>query len=57
MTRPQKQDVQARQPRTQELTQRRQEANLLILALYTLIEGAEQEWKIPIRKKAGPKRS
>ena len=34
-----------------------QEANLLLLALNTLIEVAEQEWKIPIRKKAGTKRS
>jgi len=57
MTRTQKQDLQALQQRNQELTHMLQEANLLLLALNTLIEVAEQEWKIPIRKKAGTKRS
>jgi len=56
-TRTQKQDVQAPQQRNQELLQRLQEANLLLLALNTMIEVAEQELKVPIRKKSGPKRS
>lgn len=57
MTRTQKQDVQAQQQRNQELTQLLQEANLLLLALNTMIEVAEQELKIPIRKKSGTKQS
>ncbi|HEX8426129.1 transposase [Hymenobacter sp.] len=57
MTRTQKQDIQVLQQRNQELTQLLQEANLLILALNTMIEVAEQELKIPIRKKSGTKRS
>jgi transposase-like protein len=57
MTRTQKQDVQALQQHSQELTQLLQEANLLILALNNMIEVAERELKIPIRKKSGTKRS
>ncbi|WP_324680349.1 transposase [Hymenobacter sp. GOD-10R] len=57
MTRTQKQDVHALQQCNQELTQLLQEANLLILALNTMIEVAEQELKISIRKKSGTKRS
>lgn len=57
MTRTQKQDVQALQQRNQELTQLLQDANLLILALNTLIDVAEHELKVPIRKKPGTKRS
>lgn len=49
MTRTQKQDVHALQQRNQELAPLLQEANLLILALHTMIEVAEQELKIPIR--------
>jgi hypothetical protein len=39
------------------LTQRPQDAHLLLLALHTLIAVAEQERKVPIRKKSGTKRS
>lgn len=41
----------------QESQQHLQEANLKIQALNTLIDVAEDEFKIPIRKKAGAKRS
>jgi transposase-like protein len=57
MTRTQKRDLEALQHRNQELTQLLQDANLLILALNTLIDVAEQELKVPIRKKSGTKRS
>jgi transposase-like protein len=57
MTRTQKQDVQALQQRNQELTQMLQDANLLLLALNTMMEVAEQELNIPIRKKPGTKQS
>ena len=57
MTRTQKRDLQALQQRNAELEQTVQQANLLILALHTMIEVAEQELKLPIRKKSGTKRS
>ncbi|RTQ53427.1 hypothetical protein EJV47_01420 [Hymenobacter gummosus] len=57
MTRTQKRGLEALQQRHQELTQLLQDANLLILALNTLIEVAEHELKVPIRKKSGAKRS
>jgi hypothetical protein len=57
MTRPQKRDLEAQQQPNQEWTQRLQEANRLLLALTPLLEGAEQELKIPIRQKSGTKRS
>ncbi len=46
MTRTQKRDVQALR-----------QANLLILAPHTMMEVAEQELQLPIRKKSGTKRS
>jgi transposase len=57
MTRTQKRDVQALQQHNGELEQALQQANLLILALHTMIEVAEQELQVPIRKKSGTKRS
>ena len=57
MTRTQKRDVQALQHRNGELEETLQQANLLILALHTMIEVAEQELQLPIRKKSGTKRS
>ena len=57
MTRTQKRDVQALQQHNGELKEALQQANLLILALHTMIEVAEQELKLPIRKKSGTKRS
>lgn len=55
MTHTQKQEVQALKQRNTELEQALQQANLLILALNTMIEVAEKELKIPIRKKSGTK--
>lgn len=57
MTRTQKRDVHALQQRNGELEQALQQANLLILARHTMIDVAEQELQLPIRKKAGTKRS
>ncbi len=55
MTTTQKQEVHALKQRNAELEQALQQANLLILALNTMIEIAEKELKIPIRKKSGTK--
>ena len=49
--------LQALQQRNEESEQTLQQANLLILALHTLIEVAEQELQVPIRKKSGTKQS
>ena len=57
MTRTQKRDVHVLQQRNGELVEALQQANLLILALHTMIEVAEQELKLPIRKKFGTKRT
>ena len=57
VTRTQKRDVHALQQRNGELEEALQQANLLILALHMMIEVAEQELKLPIRKKSGTKRS
>ncbi len=57
MTRTQKRDVRALQQRNAELEEVLQQANLLILALHTMMEVAEQEFQLPIRKKFGTKRS
>ncbi|MGI4737463.1 MAG: hypothetical protein ACRYG7_20040 [Janthinobacterium lividum] len=54
MTRTQKRDVQALQQRNDELEQALQQANLLILALNTMIDVAEQERQVPSRKKLAP---
>ncbi|MBT9395069.1 transposase [Hymenobacter sp. NST-14] len=55
MTKTQKQDLQALKQRNTELEQALQQANLLILALNTMIEVAEKELKLPIRKTSGTK--
>ena len=55
MTTTQKQDLQALKQHNAELEQALKQANLLILALNTMLEVAEKELKIPIRKKSGTK--
>ena len=57
MTEKQKQDLHALQQRNKELERAVKEANLMILALNSLIDVAEKDLKIPIRKKRGTKRS
>lgn len=57
MTEKQKKDLYALQQRNKELERAVKDANLMILALNTLIDVAEQDLKIPIRKKPGTKRS
>jgi transposase len=57
MTEKQKQDLHALQQRNKELERAVKEANLMILALNSLIDVAEQDLKIPIRKKRGTKQS
>ena len=57
MTEKQKQNLYALQQRNKELERAVTDANLMILALNTLIDVAEQDLKIPIRKKRGTKRS
>ena len=57
MRRTQKRDVHALQQHNGELGEALQQANLLILAPHAMIEVAEQELKLPIRKKFGTKRS
>ena len=57
MKRTQKRNIQALQHRNVELEQTVQQANLLILALYIMMEVVEQELQLPIRKKSGTKRS
>ena len=54
MTRTQKRDIQALQQHNSELEETLQQANLLILALHTMIEVAEQELHVPIRKSLAP---
>ncbi|MEJ7660193.1 MAG: transposase [Hymenobacter sp.] len=55
MTHTHKQEMQALKQRNAELEQALQQANLLILALNTMVEVAEEELKIPSRKKSGTK--
>jgi len=43
------------QQRNAELEQALAQANLLILALYTMVEVAENDLQVPIRKKSGTK--
>ena len=57
VSRTQKRDVYALQQRNGELEEALQQTNLLILALHTMIEVAEQELELPIRKKSGTNRS
>lgn len=55
MTTKQKQEIHAWKQRNAELEHALQQANLLILAHNTMIEVAEKELKLPIRKKSGTK--
>jgi len=57
MTEKQKKDLYALQQRNKELERAVKESNLMIHALNTLIDVAEKDLKIPIRKKRGTKRS
>jgi transposase len=57
MTEKQKKDLHALQQRNKELERAVKESNLMIHALNTLIDVAEKDLKIPIRKKRGTKRS
>ncbi|RZK35885.1 MAG: transposase [Hymenobacter sp.] len=57
MKQAQKRDMAALKQRNDELEQTLQQANLLILALNTMIETAEKELNVPIRKKSGTKQS
>jgi len=56
MTDHQKKDLKALQLRTKELEKSLKDANLMILVLNTMIDVAEKDLKIPIRKKRGTKR-
>lgn len=55
MTGQQKNDLKALQLRNKELEKSLKDANLMILALNTMIDVAEKDLKIPIRKKRGTK--
>jgi transposase len=57
MSEKQKLDLQAIRQRNKELEKALKEANLMIHALNTMINIAEADLKIPIRKKPGTKRS
>jgi transposase len=53
----QKQNLEALKQRNKQLEKALEQANLMILALHTMIEVAEKDLKISIRKKLGTKRS
>ena len=57
MTDKQKRHLHILQQRNKELERAVKEANLMILALNSLIDVAEQDLKISIRKKRGTKQS
>jgi transposase len=57
MNEKQKQNVEALKQRNKDLEKALQDANLMILALHTMIDIAEKDLKISIRKKSGTKRS
>jgi transposase len=57
MSEKQKQDLQSLQQRNKDLERALKDANLMIHALNTMIDVAEDSLKIPIRKKRGTKRS
>ena len=57
MSEKQKDDVQALRQRNKELDKALKEANLMILALNTMIDYAEKDLNIPVRKKRGTKQS
>ncbi len=57
MTDKQKQNIEALKQRNKELEKSLQQANLMILALNTMIDVAEKDLKVPIRKKRGTRQS
>ena len=57
MSEKQKQNLAALQQRNKDLERALQDANLMILALNTMIDVAEKDFKISIRKKRGTKQS
>ncbi len=57
MNEKQKQNLEALKQRNKDLEKALQDANLMILALHTMIEVAEKDLKVSIRKKSGTKRS
>ncbi len=57
MNEKQKQNLEDLKQRNKDLEKALKNANLMILALHTMIEVAEKELKISIRKKSGTKRS
>jgi transposase len=57
MTEKQQQDLHALGQRNKELERAVKEANRMILALNSLIDIAEQDLRIPIKKKLGTKQS
>jgi hypothetical protein len=57
MNEKQKQNLEALKYRNKDLEKALKEANLMILALHTMIDVAEKDMKIAIRKKSGTKRS
>ena len=57
MSEKQKQNLAALQQRNKDLERALQDGDLIILALNTMIDVAEKDFKIPIRKKLGTKQS
>ncbi|MDO1450555.1 transposase [Rhodocytophaga aerolata] len=57
MSEKQKQNLEALKQRNKDLEKALQEANLMILALHTMIDVAEKDFQLSIRKKSGTKRS
>jgi transposase len=57
MTEQEKQNLQALKQRVKELEKSLEHANVLIYGLNSMIDYAEKEMQIPIRKKRGTKRS
>lgn len=55
MTEKEKQNLQTLQQRNKQLEKALKDANLMVLALNTMIDVAEEELKIPVRKKRGTK--
>lgn len=55
MTEEQKQNLKSLQDRVKELEQSLEQANVLIYGLNSMIDYAEKEFEIPIRKKRGTK--
>ena len=55
MTEKEKQKLQALQKRLKELERQLEDAQMKNIALETMIDVAEEQLRIPIRKKSGPK--